>query len=339
MGDDVDRAHLDSLLDDLFTGEGRGGLPDTRAVLVVRGGRLVLERYAPGFDANQRFHSWSMAKSVTQGLIGILVREGRLAVDERAPVDAWSAQGDPRRALTLRHLLHMTSGLANADGEDGAGPESFVATLLFGSASHDMAGSAAAVPLAHDPGTHWAYSTGTSAILGGIVSQTVGDRAAVRAWLERELLTPLGMDSLVLEVDTRGQLVGGSHAWATARDWARFGLLYLRGGVWDGQTILPGGWVDFSRTPAPAPNNTTFGAHLWINHDPASDQFKPIQGAGPSVFTMSGNGGQYVAMVPEKDLVVVRLGEMLVHDWDALSPKVGALIQAFPDRAPGEAAP
>ncbi len=326
---EVDDDAVSAALDTLFTSVGRGGVPDTRAVLVVRGGEIVAERYAEDFGPETRFHSWSMGKSVVQCLVGILVREGRLEVDAPAPVPAWDGPDDPRARLTLRHLLHMTTGLDNADG--GADPAAFVGRLLFGPLARDMAGAAADVPLLHDPGTHWAYSTGTSAILGGIVSRLTGpDRGSTRRWMERELLEPLGIRSLVAEFDEHQQLVGGSHVWATARDWARLGLLYLRDGVWDGRPILPGGWVDFTRARAPAENNGTYGAHFWLNRKPREDQFQPLPGAPESAFQMSGNGGQYVALVPDRDLVVVRLGEMSGTDWSTLGRQMGALVAAFP---------
>ncbi|MCP5055163.1 MAG: serine hydrolase [bacterium] len=299
----VDSKALALAVRKIFESRPAGGLPDTRAVLIVQGGKIVLERYAEGFGPESRFHSWSMAKSFVQCLVAILVRDGPPAADAPGPVPAWSAADDPRHRLTLRQLLNMTTGLDNADGD--ADPQAFVGQLLFGSNAQDMAGHAANVPFLHDPGTHWAYSTGTSAILGGIVSRLTGpSREATRAWMEKELLDPLGIKSLIAESDSRGQLVGGSHVWATARDWARLGLLYLRDGEWDGRRILPAGWVDFSRTRAPVDNNGTYGAHFWPNLPARGKQFDPLPGAPGSAFQMTGNGGQYVVLVPERDLLV-----------------------------------
>ena len=247
----VDRAALETATAALFEPIGRGGIPDTRALLVVQGGRVVWERNASGFGADSRFRSWSMAKSVTNALIGVLVRDGRLALDAPAPVPRWQRDGDPRRALTLRQLLNMTSGLDNADGGDDA--DSYVARIFFGDLSADSAAGSEQVELAYEPGTHWAYSTATSQILSGIVARTVGGgREGVRAFLERELIAPLGASSLVVEFDPAGTPLGGGYVWASARDWARLGLLYLRDGVWAGRRILPEGWVEFTRTVAPA---------------------------------------------------------------------------------------
>jgi len=328
---DADPAALTRAAEQLFSDTGRGGLPDTRALLAVQGGRLVLERYAEGFGPDSRFRSWSMAKSVTQALVGILVREGQLSLDAPAPVPAWRAAGDPRAALTLRHLLTMTSGLDNADGDESA--DSFVARLLFGDLSADSAAGAAQVALVYAPGTHWAYSTATTQIVSGIVARGVGGgRDGVRGFLERELATPLGARSLLVEFDAAGTPLGGGYVFATARDWARLGTLYLRDGVWNGVRILPEGWVDFSRTVAPASNNGVYGAHFWVNGDPTEDQFRPLR-QGLEAFEMSGNGGQFVVIVPDRDLVIVRLGEMQRVTWSRLGDELSDLIAAFPARA------
>jgi CubicO group peptidase (beta-lactamase class C family) len=329
-GADVDRSGLDEATRALFEPIGRGGVPDTRALLVVQHGRIVWERFADGFDAASRFRSWSMAKSVTNAMAGVLVREGGLSLDGPAPVPRWQAAGDPRGALTLRQLLQMTSGLDNADGGDGSG--SFVARILFGDLASDTAKGGEQVDLVHAPGTHWAYSTATSQIVSGIVARTVGGgRDGVHAFLEQELIDPLGASSLVVEFDAAGTPLGGGYAWANARDWARLGLLYLRDGVWDGRRILPGGWVDFSRSVAPAENNGTYGAHFWVTGPPKEGQFQTLR-PGIDAFQMNGNAGQFVVLVPDRDLVVVRLGEMHVATWQLLNDQLGALIEAFPPR-------
>jgi CubicO group peptidase (beta-lactamase class C family) len=326
----ADHTGLETAVAQLFLAAGRGGLPDTRALLVVQGGRVVLERYAPGFGPESRFRSWSMAKSVTQCLTGILVREGKLALDAPAPVPAWQRAGDPRAALRLREVLNMTTGLDNADGGDGA--DSLVAQLFFGDWSEDTAAGAEKAELAHEPGTHWAYSTATSQILSGIVGRAIGGgREGVRGFAERELAAPLGIRSLVLEFDAAGTMLGGGYVWATARDWARLGLLYLRDGRWEGRRILPEGWVDFTRTPAPAANNGTYGAHFWLTGEPGPEQWRTLA-AEIEAFQMNGNGGQFVVMVPDRDLVVVRLGEMHASTWAELNAGLSALIRAFPVR-------
>jgi CubicO group peptidase (beta-lactamase class C family) len=324
----VDTTRLSEALDGTFTTVGTSGAPDTRALLVIHHGILVAERYAPGFSRETRFQSWSMAKTVTQALVGILVRQGRLEVHAAAPVPAWRGAGDPRAAITIEHLLHMTTGLDNADA--GEGPESFASKLLFGPGSRDAFSFATAPPLVHPPGTHWAYSTATSMILAGIVGRTVGGgQEGLLAFMRSELFDPLGMPSAVPEFDPTGTFLGGAFIWATARDWARLGLLYLRDGVWDGRRLLPEGWVDYSRTPAPAANNGVYGAHLWVNLAPKAGQFQPLTGSPSSAFCMSGNGGQFVAMMPGRDLIVVRLGEMQASTWADVHAIIAAVASAF----------
>jgi CubicO group peptidase (beta-lactamase class C family) len=272
-----------------------------------------------------------MAKSVTQCLTGILVREGRLALDAPAPVPEWQRPGDPRAQLTLRHVLTMTTGLDNADGGDEA--DSFVAQMVFGERAKDTSAFASRVDLVHEPGAHWDYSTATSQILSGIVGRSVGGgREGVRAIAERELAQPLGIVSLVLEFDPAETLLGGLYVWASARDWARLGLLYLRDGRWDGRRILPEGWVDFTRTVAPAANNGSYGAHFWVTAPPGPEQWQTLA-PGIEAFQMNGNGGQFVVMVPDRDLVIVRLGEMHASTWPELNAQLAELIRAFPTRS------
>jgi CubicO group peptidase (beta-lactamase class C family) len=334
-GPDVDRAALAAAVDGVFAKIGRAGVPDGRALVVVHRGAIVAEHYAPGFSRETRFTSWSMAKSVTQALAGILVREGRLALDVPAPVPAWNGDGDPRRVVTLDHLLHMTSGLDADDGSEG--PDSLVARLLFGPGAADSFAYAAALPLAHPPDTRWAYSTATSALVSGVVQRAAGGtREAMLAFMRRELFEPLGMRSPVPEFDAAGSFQGGACFWASARDWARFGYLYLRDGVFDGRRILPSGWVDYTRTPAPAPNNGTHGAHFWLNREPAAQQFRLLPGGPRSAFAATGAYGQYVLLVPTHDLVVVRLGQMHAHAWDELGAELAAVVAAFPASQPEE---
>lgn len=321
----ADHVSLEVALGKLFAPKSGAGVPDTRAALVVQGGRLVVERYAQGFDATSRFRSWSAGKSVTNAWVGILVRDGRISLDEPLDAREWrSRPDDPRRAISVRHALQMTTGLDNADGQGAA---SFSARLLFGDLSGDSALAAASVPLAHEPGTHWAYSTATTQLLARLVVERAGED--VRAFVERELAQPLGIGSLVLEADRAGTPFGGAFVWANAQDWARLGLLYLRDGVWEGRRVLPAGWVDFSRTPAPVPNNGSYGAQLWVNAKPGPEQYAMLR-EGIDSFEMNGNGGQLIVMVPSRDLVVVRLGEMHAVTWQELRGRVSDLIEAFP---------
>lgn len=327
----VDAAELARRMDALLAPRGDDGLPDTRALLVVAGGRIVAERYADGYGPDSRFVSWSMAKSVTNALVGILVRDGRLALRGPAPVSEWP-DGDPRRAITLEQLLWMTSGLDNGDGKP-LGQSFFAAELMFGAGSSDEAAFAARVPLVQPPGSYWAYSTGTSTLVAGIVGRRVGGgRDGMLRFMRGELFDPIGMSSAVPEFDAAGTFLGGSSLWASARDWARFGLLYLRDGVWDGRRILPEGWVDHARKPAPASNNGSYGAHFWLSLPPADGQWPTLAEDEHSAFMASGANGQVVMMVPTRDLVLVRLGEAQELAEPEIIELLGRISNAFPER-------
>jgi CubicO group peptidase (beta-lactamase class C family) len=329
----VDASVLEAAVASVFEDRGRAGLPETRALLIVQGGRMVLERYAEDFGRDTHFHGWSMAKSVTQALLGTLVNARRLRIDQRVPVPAWQAEGDPRAALTIDHLLQMSSGLDNGDGFGGDPAEMFVARMMFAEGATDVAAYASAPPLVHPPGTRWAYSTGTSMILAWVLGRTVGSgRENTIRYANQALFGPIGMKSAVMEFDAAGTYLGGGFFWATARDWARFGYLYLRNGVWEGRRVLPDGWVDYTRTQAPAENNGSYGAHFWLNLAPGEDQPPRLVPGGPvSAFAALGNGGQYVLIVPTRDLVLVRLGELQEFEkWKELGRKLGNVVAAFP---------
>lgn len=336
LPDDLDRAAFDASVESLFAAKGRGGFADTRALLVVQSGRIVYERYADGFDRDSRFQSWSMAKSVTNALTGVLVGQARLELDAPAPVPEWQAPDDPRRAITLRQLLQMRAGLDNEDGFDQPDvTKNYVARLLFGEGSRAPAAFAASAAVLHPAGEHWAYSTGTSILIARICGDTIGGGAVgTRDFLRDEIFGPIGMRSAQPEFASSGSFLGGAFVHATARDWARFGYLYLRDGVWDGRRILPEGWVDFSRTPNPANNNRVYGAQFWVNGDPdgVEMQWKPLPGAPSSVFLAEGAMFQMVAIAPTKDLVAVRLGLDQGTTYPEIKEPFGPMISAFGDR-------
>ena len=216
----------------------------TLAVVAVHGGEVVAEAYGPETDADTTLISWSTAKSVTQALVGIAVRDGLLDLDEPAPVAEW--RGDERSAITIRQLLTMTPGLRFVEDYVDAGISDCL-EMLFGGGQHDVAAYAAALPLEHAPGTVWNYSSGTTNIVTRILGERVGGgRDGMQAWMTEQLFGPLGMTSADPRFDDAGTFVGSSYLYATARDFARFGSLYLDGG----RDILPG-WVDLARTPVP----------------------------------------------------------------------------------------
>ncbi len=319
---DVDVARLDALLDAGFAGSGPA--PETRAVLLVHRGAVVAERYAPGFGPDRKFLSQSVAKTVLGALVGVAVGEGKLKLDDPAPVAAWRDPGDPRHAITVRQLLQMTDGLDF--NEDYFNPiTSDALPMLFGDRRHDMAAFAASRPLAAAPGTRFVYSSAATNLLSGILRDAEGGtRESYLAFMRRALFEPIGMRSAEPEFDASGTFVASSWLHATARDWARFGLLLLRGGVWDGRQVLPVGWVDVMRTPQ---DNGTYGAMVWVN----TKHPKRLPTFPADSFVASGHRGQAVAMVPSKDLVVVRFGRTGYRDYDRLYRWLGEVIATFPD--------
>lgn len=277
---------------------------NTRAVLVVQDGKLLAERYAEGFDRDIRLAGWSNTKSVTSALIGILVRDGKLDIHAPAPVPEWRAEGDARGALTLDQLLRMSSGLEFA--EEYFNPFADATRMLF--ASPSAAALAAAKPLAHEPDTVWYYSSGTTNILSRIIGEHIGSESYAD-FANRELFEPIGMYSMIMSPDEQGDFVGSSFGWATARDWARFGQLYLQDGVWNGKRILPEGWVKYSVTPTPPAPKGEYGAQWWLNAGPAGKpEERPIPEAPADVYYASGFEGQRVFVLPSHKAIVVRLG-------------------------------
>jgi len=304
-----DPARLSRALDDAFSEPDPGRLRRTRAVVVVHGGRIVAERYAEGFGPQTPLFGWSMTKSVTNALCGILVREGKLDLFAPALVPEWNHAGDARRAISVDLLLRQSSGLRWNEVYETSPFDSSVIAMLYGIGHRDMAAFAASQPLAHPPGTVWYYSSGTTLILSRILHSLIGSEADYHAFPRRELFERIGMKSALIEPDAAGTFVGSSYSYATARDWARFGLLYLRDGTWEGARILPVGWVDYTRTPAPAAPHGEYGAHFWLNAGAANRGApSPDPRAPADLFYASGHDGQVVAIVPSRDLVIVRAG-------------------------------
>jgi CubicO group peptidase (beta-lactamase class C family) len=320
----VDRAALEKLLDHAFAVPEPDDLERTHAVVIVQGGRVVAERYAHDVDPDDTFLSWSMAKSITSALIGILVRQGRLDISQPIPVKEWPA-GDPRRRITIDQMLRMVDGLRFREAEHLGGgsvryypaDESDVIPMLFGEGKPDVAGFASTLPYQVEPETRWNYNSGASNLLSRLVSETVGGGPeGMRDFMQSELFGPLGMETANPRFDEAGTFVGSSHCYCSARDFARFGYLYLRDGVWDGQRILPEGWVDYSRTPSPQ-SEGLYGAHFWV-----------IPGS-LGLFVCNGAEGQRTLMSPKLDLVAVRLGKTAPHKVAHVVQYCRELIDAF----------
>ena len=309
----VDRAALDAALDEALAEPGPVDTKRTRAVVVALDGEIIAERYAPKYGPDVPLAGWSMTKSAVNALVGVLVREGKLSLDATLDVPEWRAPGDGRAAITMRHLLQMTSGLAFA--EDYRNPLGDALWMLFGTG--DAAHFAASKALVAPPGQRWSYSSGTTNIVARVLRRAAGgNEADYLAFPRRALFEPLGLASAVIEPDAAGTFVGSSFMFASARDWVRLGQLYLQDGVWDGVRILPEGWVAFSRSPAPAAPGGVYGAHFWLR---LPRLYAPSGEAGlpEDAYHAVGHEGQILTIVPSRGLVVVRLGLSLGHGtWD-----------------------
>ena len=313
----VDRARIETICRELFAEVTSESTGETHALVVVQRGQLALEQYARDLDASSTLISWSMAKSISHALLGTLVRDGKLDVHQPGLVPSWTEPGDPRAAITLDHMLHMVDGLDFVEDYVDS-RTSDVIEMLFGSGKEDVAGYTEARPLLCPPGTRWNYSSGTSNVITAIMGRTVGGgESGMLEFMHRELFDRIGMRSATARFDGAGHFIGSSFVFATARDFARFGLLYLRDGCWDGARILPEGWVDYART-ATLVSGRQYGAHWWLSLD------------GSAVFHCSGYRGQYIAIDPERDLVVVRLGSSTSDQRGAVFRQLRDLIHSFP---------
>jgi CubicO group peptidase (beta-lactamase class C family) len=296
----VDQAMIARVLDSAFAEHGADRLRRTRAVVIVYDGKLIAERYAEGFNRHSRHTGWSMTKSVTNALVGILVKQGKLNPDAPAPIDLW--QHDGRKKITLNDLMHASSGL---NWEENYGGPSGATNMLF--KKKDMGVYAADVAPLHKPGEVFYYSSGTTNIISRIVREAVGDDGYYKFPYEA-LFYKTGMLNTTLEADAGGTFVGSSYCFAPARDWARFGLLYLNDGVFNGERILPEGWVKYTTTPAKGADRGQYGAQFWLNAGAAGN---PQQRYYPDVptdlFWADGFEGQNVFIIPSKKLVVVKL--------------------------------
>ena len=321
-------------VDDLFA---KGGLGETRALVVMHGGYIAAERYAPGYGPETRFVSWSMAKTVTAVMIGMLIADGRLRLDQSAPIPRWQRPGDPRGEITIRQLLQMRSGLRHCEACDPP-YESSEVRMLFLDGRDDMAAFAESQPLEAEPGAKFEYSSSTTVILADIAARALTRssnpdvrRKAVLDYLESRLFRPLGMTSIVPEFDRAGTLIGGSLIHGTARDWARFGDFLRNKGSYRGVQIVPRRWIEFMATPSPRREN--YGAQIWLNRGAPKDD-DPLFGArGPkSLFAMIGHMGQYVLVAPDRQLVVARLGHSDEVERPPMVQELADIVELYPPR-------
>ena len=287
----IDVARLNAALDEVFadTASHKGSF----AVAVAYKNQLVAERYRSDLSPETRFLSWSIAKSFTNTLVGILVNQGRMDIDAPAEINAW--KNDERSHITLKNLLQMSSGL---EWNENYGSNSDVNKMLF--KNGDMATYTLSKKANVQPDSVWLYSSGTTNIVCQLMRDVINDDEEYYAFPRRELFNKIGMNSAVFEVDASGNFTGSSYLYATMRDYLRYGLLYLNKGNWLGEQILPEDWVEFTTTPTKASKG--YGAFFWLNAD----------GDYPDVpadmYCARGHDGQYIYIIPSKNLVVARTG-------------------------------
>ena len=266
----------------------------TRSVLVYHKNRIIGEKYAEGFNENSKILGWSMTKSIVSTLYGILEYKGELNLNHSAPIDAW--QQDERKNITINHLLRMQSGLA---WEEDYTKISDVTKMLFLDA--DMTASQANKKAIAAPTKIWNYSSGTTNLLSGILRKQFDNYQDYLDFPYRALIDKIGMNSMLLEADMEGNYVGSSYAWATTRDWAKFGILYLNKGNWNGEQLFDEKWINYITTPTEH-SDGTYGAHFWLN---ANGKYPNVP---RDMYSANGFQGQRVYIIPSKDLVIVRMG-------------------------------
>ena len=315
-------------------------LAETRAVIVLQDGKIVAERYGKGYGPGNRLIGWSMSKSITATLIGQLIGEGRLVLDAPAPVAAWHRDpADPRGRITLRQLLHMSSGLRHDELGTPDVQDADTNRALFADVSADAATFAETRPLQSKPDTVYNYSSLTTVILADIAVRAIAPdartpvarREAMRAYLKSHIVDPV-MPSLICEFDAAGTMIGGSFCHATPRDWARFGQLYLDGGKVGDRQLVPAAWVAFVRTPAPT--NPQYGGHFWLNHASSTGEHPalfPDQGPADT-YSPIGHLGQYVTITPSKRLIVLRMGKTGEDRMGSVKAALGRLVNSYPDQ-------
>jgi len=285
---------LATVLDKSFDGKSFGENSVTVSVVIVKNDRLIAERYRRGFGIHSGYRTWSTAKSLSAALLGIAARKGIVDFDGPAQVPEWQYDGDPRRKITYKHLLWMSSGLHSGGNNSNA--------VYFG--GQDVISAATTTMLEAEPGTRWKYSNNDTLLFLRALRSQIDDDLAYLRFPYDEFFHRIGMYHTRMETDHIGNFIGSSQVYTTARDLARFGVLLANDGVWNGERILPEGWVDFSRSPAPTrpveKGKRGYGAQFWL-----LDQ---MPGIPAGTFTSRGNKGQYVSVLPDLDLVIVRTG-------------------------------
>lgn len=335
----VSRIALNKVAEPLFQ---ESAIGPTQALVIMRDGEVILERYGKGIGPQTPLPSHSIGKAVTAALVGLMVSDGRLALDTPVPVEAWSQPGDPRAAITLRHLLHMTSGLSHQE-VTAAVRDSDLLRMLFTDGVRNMAAYAEAKPIASPPGSNFVYSTADTMIIVDLMTRMLTDskrpdarRDAMMEFVKGRLMDPVGLPSLTPEFDAHGTMIGGAMMHMTARDHARFGDFLRRKGRINGHQVLSARWVEFMT--APSPRNPAFGGHIWLNREGEGAPFLPGAAnplfpgkASRRVFAAVGHQGQYLLISPAQRLVILRIGFSKGEEQtEALRDALARLVEIFP---------
>ncbi|MDT8418126.1 MAG: serine hydrolase [Lutibacter sp.] len=290
----VDYKMLELAVENAFDCEGYEPKNKTRAVVVLFKGQPIAEKYATGFSSETKLLGWSMTKSITSAVLGVLEKQGKISLTQNTLFPEW--EKDDRSKITLNNLLQMNSGLEWVEDYNTI---SDVTKMLF--LEPDMTKPQLYKPLIGQPNNSWNYSSGTTNLLSGFIRNQFKTHQEYLDFWYAELIDKIGMNSMVIETDLVGNYVGSSYSWATARDWAKFGLLYLHKGNWNGEQLLNESWVTYSATPTNG-SNGEYGAHFWLN---AGGKYPNVT---KDLFSCNGYQGQHVFIIPSKDLVIVRFG-------------------------------
>lgn len=327
-------AKLNPIIDTAFNGQ-IPEIGETRALLIVKGGKIIVERYGEGFNAETKLLSWSMAKSITSAVFGAMLIDGKVTLNTPIADPHWRAN-DSRAKITFGQALRMTDGLHWRESDYTQPITNDAAIMLFGDGREDVVKYVTSRRQKHKAGEVWNYSSGTTNLIAAGLSRKMGTRTIedptgkerFRDYLFDRIFLPLGMTETAAEFDASGNFYGSSFVYATAQDYARFGLLFLRGGMWGEKQIIPQSFVDYVRTPTHAKGANAYGAHWWVS----TNNHQGLLKNGPyDSFEAQGHEGQVIVVIPSKDMVIVRLGFMdHEQSWEKLGDYLSQVVAATP---------
>lgn len=294
------KSDLNKKANEMFEENNNQFLKNTRSVLIIKEGKIVFEKYTSPFNENTPLLGWSMTKSVMQMLIGIRFHEDKINIYNSNLLEDW--KNDPRKKITLNNLLNMNSGLYF---NETYGSVSDATRMLF--LEEDMAKFALNKKAVYKPGKFWYYSSGTTNIVSEVLKQSFENKNDYYTYPYKKLFEPLGMKSALIELDQSGLIVGSSYMYANTRDWAKLGQLYLQNGIWNNKRILPENWVSYSTKKVENSEKGKYGSHFWLNA--GNDQGKHWESLQNNIYFMSGYDGQYLVIVPDKNLLILRFGQ------------------------------